>query len=70
MENNTIGTALPIEMARVRDEVLAEYIGIGPSGAIAASLMRQSLDLAAMAMAEGDVVAMIRAYEDLKGWQL
>lgn len=66
----SLGTALPLEMARVRDEVLAEYIALGPSGAIAASLMRQSLDDAAEAMAAGDVVAMIRAYEDLKGWQL
>lgn len=68
--SETLGTALPDEMARVRDEVLAEYIKIGPSGAIAAALMRQSLDLAAKSMSEGDVVAMIRAYEDLKGWQL
>lgn len=69
-DQSTLGDALPREMARVRDGVLAEYITIGPAGAIAAALMRQSLDLAAKAMAEGDVVAMIRAYEDLKGWQL
>lgn len=69
-DQSTLGDALPREMARVRDEVLPEYIAIGPAGAIAAALMRQSLDLAAKAMAEGDVVAMIGAYGDLKGWQL
>jgi len=67
---NTLGDALPQEIARVRDEVLPEYIAIGPAGAIAAALMRQSLDLAAKAMAEGDVVAMMRACLELKGYKL
>jgi hypothetical protein len=67
---NTLGDALPREMARVRDEVLPEYVAIGPPGAIAATLMRVSLDAAAKAMAEGDVVAMLHAYEDLRGYSL
>jgi hypothetical protein len=68
-ETNTLGDALPREMARVRDEVLPAYVEIGASGAIAATLMRRSLDLAAKAMAEGDVVAMLAAYEDLRGYE-
>jgi hypothetical protein len=32
-------------------------------------MMRASLDAAAKAMAEGDVVAMLRAYEDLKEYE-
>lgn len=64
----TLGDALPKEMARVRDQVLPAYVEIGPPGAIAAYIMRASLDKAAQAMAEGDLVGMITAYNDLKGY--
>jgi hypothetical protein len=57
-------------MARVRDKIMPAYIEIGVAGAPALMLMRHSLDLAAKAMAEGDLVAMIRAYQDLKGYEL
>jgi hypothetical protein len=67
---NTLGSELPKEMARVRDEVLPEYLAIGPSGAFAAAMMRADLDRAAKAMIEGDVVEMLRAYESLKGYNL
>ena len=63
----TLGEALPAEMARVRDEVLPVYLSIGPSGLFAATWMRLALDKAAVAMIEGDVIAMMRAYEELKG---
>ena len=66
----SLAEALPAEMARVRDVVMPPYIEIGPAGAFALAVMRQSLNEAAKALAEGDVVAMIRCYEDLKGWQL
>ena len=65
----TLGTALPREMARVRDKVLPIYLTI-PTGTFAAAMMRHSLDQAAKALAEGDVIAMLRAYEDLKGYSL
>ena len=65
-ESKSLGTALPAEMARVRDEVLPEYLAIGVGGAFAATLIRMHLDKAAAAMAEGDVVAMLRAYQALK----
>ena len=67
---SSLGTALPAEMTRVRDEVLPAYLEIGPAGAFAATLIRADLDAAAKAMAEGDVVAMLRAYESLKGTNL
>ena len=67
--NDTLGDALPREMARVRDKLLPAYDSI-EGGRIAAALMRRDLDAAAKALAEGDVVAMIRAYESLKGWEL
>ena len=64
----TVGDALPREMARVRDEVMPIYVEIGPSGRFALALMRLALDNAARAMVEGDVVAMVRALEDLRGF--
>ena len=66
----TMGDALPKEIARVRDDVLPVYLEIGMAGIPAATLMRASLDRASEAMISGDVVAMIRVYEDLKGYQL
>lgn len=65
---DTIGDALPREMARVRDEVMPAYVAIGPPGAFALAMMRADLDLAAKAMMAGDVVTMIRVYESLKGF--
>lgn len=66
----TLGDALPKQMARVRDEILPEYVAIGAPGMFAATMMRKDLDDAARAMAAGDVVAMIRAHEALKGYSL
>lgn len=64
----TLGEALPREMARVRDEVMPAYLAIGPAGAFALTMMRAALDDAAKAMVDGDVVAMLGAYERLKGF--
>lgn len=66
----TLGEALPREMARVRDEIMPAYLACGTSGGPALALMRLELDAAAKALAEGDVVAMLRAHEALKGWSL
>ena len=66
---DSLGEALPNEMARVR-EVRDVYLLPEMNGKIAAGLMAADLDAAAKAMVEGDVVAMARAYEALKGWQL
>ncbi len=57
-------------MARVREEVMPPYRDIGASGAPALFMMRQALDGAAKAMAEGDVIAMMRWYQELKGFSL
>jgi hypothetical protein len=62
----TLGEALPAEMARVRDEVMPMYAEIGPAGTFALAMMRHNLDEAARALAEGDVVAMLRVYQSLK----
>ncbi len=65
----TLGVALPAEMARVRDKVMPAYLEIGNAGALALAMMRRDLDAAAKAMAEGDVVEMLRVYESLKGYE-
>lgn len=67
---DSLGEALPREMARVRDEVMPAYQSIGVEGMPALFMMRAELDAATKALAEGDVVAMLRAYESLKEYQL
>lgn len=66
---DTLGDELPKEMARVRDHLMPLYQGIGPAGGFALAIMRNSLDRAAKAMAEGDTVAMMRAYQELKDFK-
>jgi hypothetical protein len=63
---DTVGDALPREMARVRDHVLPHYVELGQVGMFGAAVIRADLDAAARAMAEGDVVAMIRALQVLR----
>jgi hypothetical protein len=52
--------------AHVR-EVLGEYKKIGPAGAFGAMMIEQTLKRADEAAMSGDVVAMLRAYEEMKG---
>lgn len=69
MMMETLGEALPKEIARVRDQIMPLYIEIGPPGQFALAMMRSALDAASKAMIEGDTVAMIAAYQDLKGFE-
>lgn len=64
----SLGEALPFEMTRVRDVIIPRYLECGPGAviALALALMRKDLDDAAKALAEGDVVAMLRVYQSLK----
>lgn len=63
---SSVGEELPKEMARVRDVLMPRYQEIGPAGVFAIMMMRMALDKAAKALAEGDVVEIIRAYQELK----
>ncbi len=65
--SKTLGEALPQEMSRVRD--LLPYYDRIPTGAFAATMIRHSLDDARDALAKGDVGAMARCYEDLRGYE-
>ncbi len=61
----TLGDALPEEMSRVRT-ILGYYKEMGAPGMFGAKMIEHSLRMADMAVIEGDVVAMLQAYEDLK----
>ncbi len=64
----SLGEALPMELARVR-KMKALYESLeGGAGMLAAMMMEASLQAADKAIIEGDVVGMIRCYEDLKGY--
>lgn len=67
---STLGEDLPKEMARVRDKVMPVYRDIGPAGSFALGFMQASLDRATRAITEGDLVAMISAYMELKEYTL
>ena len=67
--SESLGEALPKEMARVRDVLMPQYQSVGPAASFALTLMRMDLDRAAKAMAEGDVVGMVRVYADLKAYK-
>jgi hypothetical protein len=66
---SSLGEELPNEMARVRDVLIPQYQSIGPAGAFAISFMRADLDRAAKALAEGDVIEMIRVHQNLKAYE-
>lgn len=63
----TLADALPAEIQRVQ-ELLPLYDAI-PAGSWAATMMRTAIQQAHAAMVRGDVVEMIRWYEDLKGYK-
>ena len=71
--SETLGDALPKEIARVRDEVMPAYLALRDMPNVmvepALTMMRAAMDAASKAMIEGDVVAMLRAYKDLKGFE-
>ena len=66
----SLAEALPKEQARVR-ELIVMYRdpALNGAGNLAAAMMEQSLAAADRAIMSGDVVAMIRCYEDLKGYE-
>lgn len=66
----SVGTALPKEMARIRDVVIPAYQSCGPASNIAIAFMKVDLDAAANAMAEGDTIGMIHALVALRDYKL
>ena len=64
---SSLAETLPQEIARVQ-ELIKDYESV-PIGHIAASLMKQDIAKAHTAMMAGDLVGMIAAYEELKGYE-
>ncbi|HEY6021978.1 MAG TPA: hypothetical protein VIY48_19575 [Candidatus Paceibacterota bacterium] len=64
---SSVGEEFPKEQARVR-KLLGEYKAIGPAGAFGALMIEQTLQRAEKAAISGDIVAILRSYEELKGW--
>jgi hypothetical protein len=64
--SDRLAEALPREIERVQ-ELLPLYDAI-PTGIFASTMMRNSIKAAHAAMMDGDVVSMLRCYEDLKGY--
>lgn len=62
----SLGEAFPEELARV-GELLGQYAALGPAGTFGAMVIRQVLTRATKAAGSGDVIAMARCYEELKG---
>lgn len=62
----TLAEALPMEQKRVR-ELREAYCEIGPAGYFGTWIIDQALERAEKATASGDVIAMLRSYEELKG---
>lgn len=67
-ESKTLGELFPIEQARVRS-LQQEYQKIGPAGAIGHALLEQVLRRAEAAAISGDVVSMLKSYEEMKECQ-
>lgn len=63
--SNSLGDALPQEIDRCV-ELLVQYASIGPQGRIGVTMIRAAISKALTAIAEQDLVEMIRAYEELK----
>jgi len=63
---SSVGEEIQVEIKRVRDVVIPQYEEIGDAGKFAIIMMKQTLDEATKALAEGNVVSILRAYQNLK----
>ncbi len=70
MENQTqtLADAFPREQQRVRD-LLKIYLDLGPVGTFGATMIDQALARSEQAAMSGDITAVLRSYEELKGCQ-
>jgi len=64
----SLADSLPKQQQRVR-ALMDEYRSIGPAGTFALAMMEQALRRAETASAAGDIAEMIRAHEELRGFE-
>lgn len=62
---STVGSEFPKEVARVH-ELRDAYRDIGPAGAFGLSMIDQALVRATQAQSSGDVVEIVRSFEELR----
>lgn len=62
---SSVGEDFPKQQARVR-EVLGQFKAIGPAGAIGAALIEHTLQQADAALASGDILKILVAYDGLR----
>lgn len=67
---SSVGEELPKKMQEIREVYIPAYQEIGPSGAFAISVMQNALTQAEKALASGDVIEILRSYEELNGFKL
>jgi len=66
----SLGESLPLQQARVRKLILEyRHQDLNGAGEFAAALIEASLQRADQAVMSGDCLAMIEAYQDLKGYE-
>lgn len=65
----TLGEELPNEIDRVVGLIVIYASLPKGAGILAIEMMRAELRIALKAMAEGDVIAMLKAYHALKAWE-
>ena len=64
----SVGEDFPKQQKRCR-ELLEQYKAIGPAGQFAYSMISQALGRAEQAAISGDVVAILRSYQELRGFE-
>jgi hypothetical protein len=64
----SLAEELPAQQERCR-QILENALAIGPAGTYLATMLRASLARAERAAAAGDVTEMIRAVQDLRGYE-
>lgn len=61
----TVGDDIQVQIKR-NQELVQQYIAIGPTGKFGVMMIQRDIDAAVKALAEGDCVAIVRTYEALK----
>jgi hypothetical protein len=63
---SSVGIEFSLEQTRVR-ELLGEYKAIGSAGAFGSMMIEQVLRRAEKAAISGDIIEILKSYEELKG---
>ena len=61
----SVGSEMPVQQQRCR-ELLKVYRDLGPAGGFGAMMIEQALQRADRAIIGGDIVEILRSYEELK----